>query len=373
MRKIFSLFVAALVCAGMFAATETTVYYTAPEATIGDYTVKLNVHYGCDSNVDPWEQFTMTKTEDNYNGDPVYSASFTDKWDGLCTMQFQLYNGDSHVSEVVAFNNVWTDVAAYNGKMYVHSTGKWVTLSGEEVLPTVVLHGTFAGSDWADTQEFTLADDKQTATLKLSLGKNIYYFGVKENGSWYANGNTYKRSGIKEGTGNMRLMADVEGEYTFTWTYETQSLSVEFPLPAPTEFTLTNGYYLVGNFNDWTPSAEYLFAATETEGEYKLERTCGADTLKVVYVESDLLEEWYGENNYGLPESLQTKEATFYFRPVSNADWTALDGHLHVEVKEATGIDATVDGAKAVKVLRDGMLLIEKGGKSYNVLGAIVR
>ena len=53
----------------MFAATETTVYYTAPAATIGTYSVKLNVNFKGDG--DDWHQFDMTKTALTNNGDPV--------------------------------------------------------------------------------------------------------------------------------------------------------------------------------------------------------------------------------------------------------------------------------------------------------------
>ena len=87
---------------------------------------------------------------------------------------------------------------------------------------------------------------------------------------------------------------------------------------------------------------------------------------------------WYAEgmgNEYTV-DANHAGKVNIYFLPAGNAAWGdegTTAHYIHVEVKEATGIDATVDGAKAVKVLRDGMLLIEKGGKTYNVLGAIVR
>ena len=112
----------------MFAATETTVYYTAPEATIGTYSVKLNVNFKGDG--DDWHQFDMTKTALTYNGDPVYSYTYTDAYDGVGVMQFQLFDGETWKSQKNAINS-WTGVATYNGKMYVHATEEWVAAPAE--------------------------------------------------------------------------------------------------------------------------------------------------------------------------------------------------------------------------------------------------
>ena len=38
-----------------------------------------------------------------------------------------------------------------------------------------------------------------------------------------------------------------------------------------------------------------------------------------------------------------------------------------------TAVEDVAAGTKAVKVIRDGQLLIEKNGKTYNVMGAEVR
>ena len=128
MRKILSLFLMTFVSVMMFAATETTVYYTAPEATIGTYSVKLNVNFKGDG--DDWHQFDMTKTALTYNGDPVYSYKYTDAYDGVGVMQFQLFDGETWKSQKDAINS-WTGVATYNGKMYVHATEEWVAAPAE--------------------------------------------------------------------------------------------------------------------------------------------------------------------------------------------------------------------------------------------------
>lgn len=107
------------------------------------------------------------------------------------------------------------------------------TKTGEAVVvPTVIMHGTFSGS-WADTEAFATADDKKTASLKLTLAASDIEFGLKLDGAWKANGATITRenasTSLASGNGNMHLTADVDGDYTFTYTYETQTLEVTFP------------------------------------------------------------------------------------------------------------------------------------------------
>jgi len=118
------------------------------------------------------------------------------------------------------------------------------TKTGEAVVvPTVIMHGTFTGS-WADTEAFAKAEDKKTASLKLTLAEGDIEFGMKLDGSWKANGATITRenasTSLASGDGNMHLTADVAGEYTFTYTYETQTLAVTFPALPEAPISLTD-------------------------------------------------------------------------------------------------------------------------------------
>ncbi len=258
-----------------------------------------------------------------------------------------------------------------------------VKTGSAEVDPTVSVKGSW--DEWANELVFVLAEDKQSATLTVNnIATGLYEFKVILNGGdWRSNSHVFTREAASsEGiTGNdeanMKLLADVEGEYTFTWTFATNSLAIEFPeggiIPEP---VLADGYYLVGDFNDWEPAAEYLFAANEgAEGEFILTTTlAGATELKVVYVVADQKVTWFGANNYQIPEELR-REVNIYFRPEANAAWTALDGHLYIEKDIQTGIDPVeVDpNAPALKVLHNGQLLIIKGDRTYNVMGTLVR
>lgn len=116
-----------------FAATKTTVYYSVPAATVGDYTVKLNVNRKGDG--DDWQQYNMTLTDKTYFGNLIYTYTFTDLHDGVGKMQFQLYNGEKHISQIEAYSS-WTAVGTYNGKMYDHTYG-WKAYNYDK---TVIIH-----------------------------------------------------------------------------------------------------------------------------------------------------------------------------------------------------------------------------------------
>ena len=103
------------------------------------------------------------------------------------------------------------------------------------VVPTVALHGDFTKDGWKDTELFTIAEDKLTASLTLNLAADQYEFGMRigGTGNWTANGATLTREAnstdLSVGSGNMKLIADVAGDYIFTYTYETNTLAVTFP------------------------------------------------------------------------------------------------------------------------------------------------
>jgi hypothetical protein len=102
------------------------------------------------------------------------------------------------------------------------------------VIPTIAMHGNFLGS-WADTENFTVAEGDATASLTLNIAAGNYEFGMRIGGSgnWTANGAAFTRENashvIEAGQGNLTLAADEAGEYTFTWTFETNTLSIVFP------------------------------------------------------------------------------------------------------------------------------------------------
>lgn len=140
--------------------------------------------------------------------------------------------------------------------------------------------------------------------------------------------------------------------------------------PAP---VLPNGFYLMGSMNEWTPAAAYQFAATETEGEYKLTTTLTAgDEIKPAYVENDAAKTWYGEGNYTV-DAAHAGAVTIYFRPAGNGEWAAFGGYMWIEKNSGSNITNAAAEGKAVKMIQNGMLVIEKGGKLYNVMGTLIK
>ena len=109
------------------------------------------------------------------------------------------------------------------------------TKTGEaEIDPVVSIAGAMNGWN-ASADLMTLAEDKATATLTLNLDATTYEFKVVLNGGdWRSNGQDFTRENASatDMTGNeanMHLVADVAGEYVFTWTFADNSLVITYP------------------------------------------------------------------------------------------------------------------------------------------------
>ena len=150
------------------------------------------------------------------------------------------------------------------------------------IIPTIAMHGNFLGS-WKDTENFTLAADEATATLTLTIAEGNYEFGMRIGGSgnWTSNGVAFTRENasaeIVAGAGNLTLAADVAGEYTFTWTFETNTLTVTYPALVTaievnvTDATATSGEWsidLAGSWNDQALTIKLWQDNTQGFGSY---------------------------------------------------------------------------------------------------------
>ena len=303
----------------------------------------------------------------------------------------------------VAEDHSW-DVAypAENYQLNIAETGKYnvtitfnpaaedkvaatATKTGEAVIiPTIAMHGNFTGS-WVDTKNFTVAEGNETASLTMELTAGNYEFGMRIGGSanWTANGVAFTLENtsavVVAGSGNLTLAANIEGEYTFTWTFATNTLSIKFPEGEIVEPTLADGYYIIG-LNGWEVAdltENDLFWSTGIEtGEFSLEKTLKVeDAFKVVYVVNDAIKAWFpeGDNNNYVVDQNHAGTTTIYFRPGYNGNEDWHEGCIFVVPTTPTGIDGIDADAKAVKVLRNGQLLIIKGDKTYNVMGTLVR
>ncbi len=249
------------------------------------------------------------------------------------------------------------------------------------VVPTAAVTGDM--TEWGEPIPFELSEDSTYATLyNDNIKKGTYAFKMIINGDWRSNGYEFHRgfpgcAGITGNTdANMTIVIDVEGAYTFKWYFANDSLAIIYPeKPEP---VLTNGYYLVGKFSGvdaWDPVAANLFAANpDTEGEYQLSIDLAVDDeIKVVYVAEDEITTWYPKEGNYIVDDHHNGPTTMYFRPEYNSDWSAFGGYFYLVPTSTVGFENTAVDAKAVKVLKNGILVIEKNNKTYNVMGQMVK
>ena len=324
MRKIFSLFVAALVCVSTFATTYTVV--GGSEAIFG-----------------------AGKTWGNGLNEPANEMTLVGDVYQLVKENVELAAGTYDYKIVT--DHAWTTTYPQdgNGSFSVDKSGKYnvtfvldLAAAGEKysataelqeeavVLPTIQINGSW-DTNWEDPIDLTPADDKLTASAKKTFSSvTVYQFGVSVNGAWRSNGSatTITRtdnSVSPTGTdGNMNLTVDAAGEYTFTWTYATGTLEVTYPEKSGDEPELVTTYYLVGSDKGWSAVDANKFTANEgVDGEYKITTTLATgETLKVLGILGDA-QIWYadGMNNEYTVDAAHAGEKTIYFRPAGNAEW----------------------------------------------------
>ena len=139
------------------------------------------------------------------------------------------------------------------------------------------------------------------------------------------------------------------------------------------EPVLADGFYLVGTMNEWTPAAQYLFAANpEVEGEFSIVLTIAeGDEFKAVYVEADEIKAWYpAEGGNYVVDASHAGKKTIYFRPAGSEEW---GGNFYIEPNSGEGITNTTVSNKAVKMIKNGQFIIMKGDKTYTVQGQLVK
>ena len=500
MKRIFSLFVAALFCAAMFAETK-TIYCKMTQNwwTVGDETgpAAVAVHYwGGSATGTEWPGVRMTAVEGengvwkydipsdvtNFCFVRVNSVNPIKDW-GAKTVNLTIQNdgkdlytitntdacwgsGDCECSGtwsvyakfyIIGINDVWepnaikstTDsytvenVSAGHHAFKISEDGTWATSKGlanitesnkylypdqdgnvcfylseaadvtityiagtptftvsssKFALPPVKVigDGELFG-DWvaANAKELTPAQDELTATRTFTLTKDQHaVFKMIRGGDWLTqegegpsnyglNRGWPSVSGLyRDGEGKkcIELSGDLAGDYIFTWTYATGTLTITFPDP-----TLENGFYLVGKFNgvpEWT--VETLTAAKqftwnkhigEENEEWKITADLHlGDEFKAAYVYLDAITEYIPKDEeikYVVTNEAQVGTMTIYFQQKHNDTW---GGHFYVDSSSpATGIDNNEVSAKAVKRLVNGQLVIEKNGKTFNALGAEVK
>ena len=101
------------------------------------------------------------------------------------------------------------------------------------VIPTVQLHSNIKNADW-ESADFTTDEGDETASLQLTdVDAGNYAFGIKIDGNWTSNSSAFTRTDnskeIVSGSGDCSFTADIPGNYTFTWRYADNTLSIGYP------------------------------------------------------------------------------------------------------------------------------------------------
>ena len=198
--------------------------------------------------------FVNNWSVDDTNNDMVKQEDGTYKWE---KKNVTLSAGEYAYKVVV--NHEWNPELMSNQSIPVATSGQQdititynantntasatVTLVKEEVVvPTIQVAGSFfepVEGNWA-IKDLTPAEDKSNASIKVTMEAGTYEFKVIKDGSWLGNNGTMERNNCTGwefygDAGNAKLNADAKGDYTFTWTYATNALSVTFPSATATD------------------------------------------------------------------------------------------------------------------------------------------
>ena len=229
-RSMWALILAVLMILSTFSAvavtlnvestgeTQTTVYICPSQITqfssyvnssTGElnsgYELKLNTNHKGDG--DAWHQYSMTKYEKTIGNKAVYVYTFTDTYNGLGCIQFQIYQGSTKKTQIQPFGTKqWTEPSVYNNKLY--NGANWVVPSWDSS----------GGSSGGSSNEYTIY-------FKDTLGWNAVY------AHFYTSDNPYGSNGCS-GTGaaynkDLTQIGDTD-VYSATFTSSTAYTKVCF-------------------------------------------------------------------------------------------------------------------------------------------------
>ena len=220
------------------AATETRVYYAIPSEAVGSYTVKLNINRQGDG--DNWAQYDMsrdgTKTQ---GGKLLYVAEYTDLYNGVGVMQFQLYDGETWKSQEQPISS-WTFATEYNGKVYVYGSG-WADYNPDtEPVPEVKYYYSLNGAEDVEMLPHN-ASEVKSAELSFKAGDKLTFKKAAE--SYTVN----PKDDAAETTVEL-----VDDELVFVQDYNgALYLDISGATGKLWAGNFAEGYYLNGSFSGW--------------------------------------------------------------------------------------------------------------------------
>ena len=345
--------------------------------------VKYYIKNNWDKAGDQWEWKEMTKDGEKYKIEKVIFG-------GL---------GVNYNTVAADAGATWVAVADFLGDKIVEKDSVTLVLDPKAGTITATLLASGGGGETPDPQfdgKFYITGESLVGSWEpnalacensehtfTALAAGDYMFKITVDGTWTtAKGFSDLASrpkGVTEGDNN-NICFTLAAAGNVTVKFNGSKITLEGTFDESKEITFADGYYLIGQ-NGWSMAAlnaNLKFEANAgNEGEYKLEATLVVDQeIKVVLVENSTIKTWFpdGMDNAYKVDAAHAGAKTVYFRPAGNAEWETFSegGFIFIE-ENSQAIDNTADGVKAVKVLRDGQLMIIKGEKTYNVVGAQVK
>ena len=180
---------------------------------------------------------------------------------------------------------------------------------GTNVPAPVFLAGDMNGWERLATRLIPSADGKTaSATVTLNRNEKSNFRMVVGTEDW-TNPGEMKRTNctgwtFEKVTGsnkdvNASILPDYTDEYTFTWTYADNKLSVTYPTE---ECTDCSGYYLVGQMNEWNQLKDEFMKTEGTAIEVSLELTAGTYEFKIKNGDT-----WYTNQDANITRTNNTK------------------------------------------------------------------
>ena len=219
------------------------------------------------------------------------------------------------------------------------------------VLPTVGVKGAWDG--WAATTTLTGDNTSASATVNIATA-GIYEFGLDVDGNFQASGATIDKTNnstvVTKNDANMKLTANVLGEYTFTWTYETNTLTVTYP--AGEEVEIAKKYYIAGTLaGGWSATQQGMIKDGDLYKAIFSELPANTYQFKITDGQ------WNTDGD-------QTHEYTTLgakYKEVSN-----VEGNIQIIIEEAKNITVIFD-ATAKEITFEGLTPDETPTKYYIV------
>ena len=262
-----------------------------------------------------WPGVALTATGEKVAGYDVYSYTAPQ---GYVNVIFNNKTGDSGEQSA---DFVWT-----NGKYYCMGADANYAGGTQENVETIIAEYALAANvylagemtnpdNWdINKKAFKKATaDATTATVTVALAAKTYKFKLVVDGAWKGNGGIMKRgeNAVHEGGWSFdedkdcQIVADIAGDYTFTWDLNTKKLTVTYPAlpkhqvtatvnPAETGEVTGTGEYEQGSTATLVavPAANYAFKNwTEGGEEVSTEATYSFKVTKAVELVANFVPE----------------------------------------------------------------------------------